>query len=604
MANYSPNIPDFPTVNPFLPCYGKFDLTTYIQGASDYEIMANLVQLYNTMAKGYNDVQKLSTDTVTAFNQLQDFVNSFFNSPDVKTAIANKLQEFMNNGQFAAYIKTYMPYITPEMFGAVGDGITDDSFAIQQALDFGGICWLSEKTYLIQKPITVNITKSALRGCSSRSVIKAGDNFITDNYKSCIIFYSHNGDYYTRQVRENEHGCFRIEANNHNGFQIGGPRNTPLEGSCECQTFHNIMCVKADTAVIIGPHSYRNEYREIDTYECNYGLTTPDPYDINEVNTFYNCGFWAGSVDISVPTSFFGCTFHLTLQKDSNDGYKFAHRFRNGNYNLIACHFEYLTPAEEANKNKTIDSGLVAIDASVYIEGAEMVFTQRNNTLTISNYLFYCIDTSIGFPTGFTLNHCNTRYLFNRIILTNGALANWGLVSYNGEYQNAWQLEDSANYRYNKTTSINMNDNYTPMTKLGTSESLDYNYDTDNHTLTVIGNGAVSQLVTIGKTVSTYGARSVHVRVKASAPTSATSITINLGTNCGLIFLDANGNSLNNNAILINNNWQYFASQNVDFSKWLAIPAGCTEIIYGIGIVGTTTLNETITIDECYIELV
>lgn len=87
MVNYSPEIPDFPTVNQFLPCYGKFDLTTYIQGASDYEIMANLVQLYNTMAKGYNDIQKLSTDTTTAYNQLQNFVNDFFykNSSVIET---------------------------------------------------------------------------------------------------------------------------------------------------------------------------------------------------------------------------------------------------------------------------------------------------------------------------------------------------------------------------------------------------------------------------------------------------------------------------------------------------------------------------------------
>lgn len=86
-VDYSPEIPSFPTVNPFLPCYGKFDLTTYIQGASDYEIMANLVQLYNTMAKGYNAVEKLSTDTATAYNQLQNFVNDFFykNSSVIET---------------------------------------------------------------------------------------------------------------------------------------------------------------------------------------------------------------------------------------------------------------------------------------------------------------------------------------------------------------------------------------------------------------------------------------------------------------------------------------------------------------------------------------
>ena len=102
--DYSPEIPEFPTVNPFLPCYSKFDLTTYIQGASDYEIMANLVQLYNTMAKGYNDVQKLSTDTATAFTQLQSFVNEYFKNLDVQQEINNKLNSMQTDGSLATVL--------------------------------------------------------------------------------------------------------------------------------------------------------------------------------------------------------------------------------------------------------------------------------------------------------------------------------------------------------------------------------------------------------------------------------------------------------------------------------------------------------------------
>ena len=90
-VDYSPEIPEFPTVNPFLPCYGKFDLTTYIQGASDYEIMTNLVQLYNTVAKAINSVEQLSKDTATAYNQLQTFVNEYFANLDVQKEINNKL---------------------------------------------------------------------------------------------------------------------------------------------------------------------------------------------------------------------------------------------------------------------------------------------------------------------------------------------------------------------------------------------------------------------------------------------------------------------------------------------------------------------------------
>lgn len=135
-VNYSPKIPNFPTVNPFLPCYGKFDLTTYIQGASDYEIMANLVQLYNIMADGYNKVEKLSVDTATAFNQLQDFVNDIFSDPDLNNILQNVLTNMFKNGTMQKYLEPLLGHITPEMFGATGDGTTDDTIALKRTFDY------------------------------------------------------------------------------------------------------------------------------------------------------------------------------------------------------------------------------------------------------------------------------------------------------------------------------------------------------------------------------------------------------------------------------------------------------------------------------------
>lgn len=103
-ADFSPTVPDFPVIGQYQPIYGKFDLTTYIQGASDYEIMAFLVQCYNATLKGYSDVTQLSKDTVTAYNQLQTWVNTWFNNLDVQKEINDKLQEMYENGSLSAAV--------------------------------------------------------------------------------------------------------------------------------------------------------------------------------------------------------------------------------------------------------------------------------------------------------------------------------------------------------------------------------------------------------------------------------------------------------------------------------------------------------------------
>lgn len=100
-ADFSPTVPNFPVIGQYQPVYGKFDLTTYIQGASDYEIMAFLVQCYNATLKGYSDVTQLSKDTVTAYNQLQTWVNTWFAELDVQQEINNKLQSMYEAGTLA-----------------------------------------------------------------------------------------------------------------------------------------------------------------------------------------------------------------------------------------------------------------------------------------------------------------------------------------------------------------------------------------------------------------------------------------------------------------------------------------------------------------------
>lgn len=103
-ANFFPDVPAYPEMGTFMPVYGKFDLTTYIQGASDYEIMAFLVGKYNACLEAYGTVTKLSTDTVTACKQLQDWINSWFDNLDVQEELNKKIDSMVQDGSFATLL--------------------------------------------------------------------------------------------------------------------------------------------------------------------------------------------------------------------------------------------------------------------------------------------------------------------------------------------------------------------------------------------------------------------------------------------------------------------------------------------------------------------
>ena len=119
-ANFFPDVPEFPSMGVFQPIYGKFDLTTYIQGASDYEIMAFLVGKYNACLEAYGNITKLSTNTITACKQLQDWINSWFTNLDVQEEINKKLDKMVADGSFGTLLhQTFDAQINQQTTSAV-----------------------------------------------------------------------------------------------------------------------------------------------------------------------------------------------------------------------------------------------------------------------------------------------------------------------------------------------------------------------------------------------------------------------------------------------------------------------------------------------------
>ena len=83
--------------------------------------------------------------------------------PVSNRAIARKLASIYGSCE-KAFDAVAKKFVTPEMFGAIGDGVADDSEAIQLALSCGIPVMFDNKTYLCKDVITKNVTDIVMIG--------------------------------------------------------------------------------------------------------------------------------------------------------------------------------------------------------------------------------------------------------------------------------------------------------------------------------------------------------------------------------------------------------------------------------------------------------
>ena len=100
----------------------------------------------------------LSTnDYTTAEKNKLSGIEAQANKTIVDAALSSSSTNPVQNKVITTAFEQLKNYVTPEMFGAKGDGITDDTAAIQSALDNQGyILFAPNKTYLISETLVVN----------------------------------------------------------------------------------------------------------------------------------------------------------------------------------------------------------------------------------------------------------------------------------------------------------------------------------------------------------------------------------------------------------------------------------------------------------------
>lgn len=89
---------------------------------------------FNKVIAQWKAMQKNFDNLQDAFNDLKSYVQDYFKNLNVQDEINNKLDDMAKNGELDEIFNRFVPYVTPEQYGAKGDGVTDDADAFNLAL--------------------------------------------------------------------------------------------------------------------------------------------------------------------------------------------------------------------------------------------------------------------------------------------------------------------------------------------------------------------------------------------------------------------------------------------------------------------------------------
>ena len=212
--------------------------------------------------------------------------------------------------------------VDPRMYGARGDGKTDDSFAIQQSIDSKKQVIFHRSTYLIEKPLVfdrqnfiVDFNLSTLKKTN-----KEGYNYKYENYNyntiPCLILI--------KPYSSNTSGHIVIR----NLIIDGGKTNTGIHAIwCRNVILENVRIYGATKGFVY--NGFTNSFRDITIWDSNEGFVLFG----GGATLFERCFSTKCGWDIRDATG-------LTLVACSSDDFDPCYRILNSSVTMTGCTFE------------------------------------------------------------------------------------------------------------------------------------------------------------------------------------------------------------------------------------------------------------------------
>lgn len=214
MANVNNSYTDMKNLTPFKLCVlqnfpfieADFDAVT------NYQLLCKVVEYLNKIIDNNNkqndNINQLEQNFITLYN----YVNNYFNNLDVQEEINKKIDELITTGEFNSFLSGIY---TPEMFGAKGDGVTDDTEAIQKALAFNNVN--ISKNYIITENLVLHSNLKVFGGGTITKKVEFNDSYLNHSIFSCTN--SNNIDINNIVLISNSlaisvHGCSNVNITN------------------------------------------------------------------------------------------------------------------------------------------------------------------------------------------------------------------------------------------------------------------------------------------------------------------------------------------------------------------------------------------------------
>lgn len=131
-ANFTPSLQPYNQSGSFRFWCQKVLPLVYDDSLSYYELLCKVVSYLNNVIQNVDGLHVDVENLLTAYNQLQNYVNTYFDNLDLQTEINNALDRMVSTGELADYINTYFSFRL-NIGWAVRGPLTSENFA--QALN-------------------------------------------------------------------------------------------------------------------------------------------------------------------------------------------------------------------------------------------------------------------------------------------------------------------------------------------------------------------------------------------------------------------------------------------------------------------------------------